>query len=97
MKPNRREFIKISGLGLGGLALAGAGTKWAQASILDSGIPDPLKATRTPTYCEVCFWKCAGWAYTHEDGSLWKLEGHADDPHCNGRLCPRGTGGVGMY
>jgi thiosulfate reductase/polysulfide reductase chain A len=53
--------------------------------------------TKTPTYCEVCFWKCAGWVVKDENDEIWKIEGHADDPHCNGRLCPRGTGGVGMY
>ncbi|MFT6868534.1 MAG: thiosulfate reductase/polysulfide reductase chain A, partial [Cyclobacteriaceae bacterium] len=38
------------------------------------------------------------WLVTkNEDGDIWKIEGHAEDPHCNGRLCPRGTGGVGMY
>lgn len=52
---------------------------------------------RTATYCEVCFWKCAGWVYSKNDGQIQKVVGHADDPHCNGRLCPRGTGGVGMF
>jgi len=52
---------------------------------------------RIPTYCEVCFWKCAGWAHLNDKGDIWKLTGNDDDPHCNGRLCPRGTGGVGMY
>jgi thiosulfate reductase/polysulfide reductase chain A len=52
---------------------------------------------RIPTYCEVCFWKCAGWAHLNDKGDIWKLTGNYDDPHCNGRLCPRGTGGVGMY
>ncbi len=28
---------------------------------------------------------------------LLKLIGNDEDPHCNGRLCPRGTGGIGMY
>ncbi len=52
---------------------------------------------RLPTYCEVCFWKCAAWAYMDEKGKLSKLIGNDSDPHCNGRLCPRGTGGIGMY
>lgn len=52
---------------------------------------------RFPTYCEVCFWKCAGWTYTDEEGNIRKIIGNDEDPHCNGRLCPRGTGGVGMY
>ena len=53
--------------------------------------------TRTATYCEVCFWKCAAWAYTNEEGDVVKLIGNENDTHCYGRLCPRGTGGVGMY
>lgn len=52
---------------------------------------------RTPTYCEVCFWKCSGWAHTDENGELWKVVGNKKDPLCNGRLCPRGSGGIGMY
>ncbi len=52
---------------------------------------------RFPTYCEVCFWKCAGWTYLNKAGEIWKVEGNDDDPNCNGRLCPRGTGGIGMY
>ena len=52
---------------------------------------------RSATYCEVCFWKCAAWAYTNEEGEIKKIIGNEDDSHCYGRLCPRGTGGVGMY
>jgi len=52
---------------------------------------------RTPTYCEVCFWKCAGWVYKTSEGKIWKIIGNDEDQNCNGRFCPRGTGGVGMY
>ena len=31
------------------------------------------------------------------DGELWKIEGNPDDPLSNGRLCPRGTGGIGAH
>jgi thiosulfate reductase / polysulfide reductase chain A len=97
---NRREFIKISLYGAGILA-AGAGsyklvralTKKEEKEIKQLGID--LK--RTPTYCEVCFWKCAGWVYKTPDGKIWKIIGNDDDQHCNGRFCPRGTGGIGMY
>lgn len=58
---------------------------------------DASKIKPVPTYCEVCFWKCAGWVHTDEKGELWKIEGNEDDPHCKGRFCPRGTGGLGMY
>ena len=97
---NRREFIKISLYGAGFLA-AGAGTykviralsKKEEEEIKKLGVD--LK--RTPTYCEVCFWKCAGWVYKTPEGKIWKIIGNDDDQHCNGRFCPRGTGGVGMY
>jgi thiosulfate reductase/polysulfide reductase chain A len=97
----RREFLKISTLGLGGIALtAAAGNfikdpKAMDRLFRDSGGGDsPL---RTPTYCEICFWKCAGWVYKNDKGEIQKLIGNDEDSQCNGRLCPRGTGGVGMY
>lgn len=99
MKSSRREFIRISALGLGGLAI-GAGTlRWAKGSSLATRLTamDRDTLSRTPTYCEVCFWKCAGWAYSDGSGDIKKVIGHPEDPHCNGRLCPRGTGGVGMF
>jgi thiosulfate reductase/polysulfide reductase chain A len=97
MKTNRRDFIKIAGTSAGALAVSGAAYDWATGSILNEAIPSPKNLTRTPTYCEICFWKCAGWVVKNEKDEIWKIEGHEDDPHCNGRLCPRGTGGVGMY
>jgi len=96
-KLNRREFIKIAGVGVGGMA-AGASLLHAfnpfqidKAQILSSGISEV-----TPTYCEICFWKCAGWVHK-DDGEAWKIIGNPDDPHSNGRFCPRGTGGLGAY
>jgi thiosulfate reductase/polysulfide reductase chain A len=98
---NRRDFIKVSALGLGGLAMSASAFNIIKAAVpqdLISKDSDPQKGlTRYPTYCEVCFWKCAGWTYTDEDGKIMKIIGNEEDPHCNGRLCPRGTGGVGMY
>lgn len=94
---NRRDFIKITSLGLGSAALATTFFDSTTASIFAAQVDGTLKFTQTPTYCEVCFWKCAGWVTKNEEGEIWKVEGHKDDPHCNGRLCPRGTGGVGMY
>ena len=48
------------------------------------------------TVCNICFWQCAATLYT-ENGKPWKVEGNPDDPHCNGRLCTRGTGGIASY
>jgi thiosulfate reductase/polysulfide reductase chain A len=94
----RRQFIKISAFSAGGLAI-GAGLYKTVEKFAVPGSPADLTVdlTRVPTYCEVCFWKCAGWVYKNKDGKIWKIVGNADDQHCNGRFCPRGTGGVGMY
>ncbi|MEI6575896.1 MAG: molybdopterin-dependent oxidoreductase [Bacteroidota bacterium] len=99
---NRREFIKISALGAGTLALGAGISRYTFGStVLDDLLAmtggGKEKLHRYPTYCEVCFWKCAAWVYTDEDGKILKIIGNEEDPHCNGRMCPRGTGGVGMY
>ena len=95
---SRRDFIRISALGAGAIAVGAGAFKVVKA--LSS--PEEVKKLvvdlrRTPTYCEVCFWKCAGWVYKTSEGKIWKIIGNDDDQHCNGRFCPRGTGGVGMY
>ena len=97
MKTNRRKFIKISSLGAGSLAMAKPVLNWIPSFLENEKPMDDSKANRYPTYCEICFWKCAGWTYTNEDGKIWKITGNDNDLHSNGRFCPRGTGGVGMY
>ena len=96
----RREFIKISTIGAGAAAMGlnafGAGMfKWFESKTDDSVSDEDL--TPFATYCEVCFWKCAGWTYVDKSGRIRKIVGNENDPHSNGRLCPRGTGGIGMY
>jgi len=93
MKFSRREFIKISSIGVGGLVLAKPLFNFlSEETPLTDG-----ESERFPTYCEVCFWKCAGWTYVKPDGELWKIIGNEKDTLSNGRFCPRGTGGIGMY
>ena len=97
----RRNFIKISLLGIGATAVTGGMAKWAYGASASQKLSGGLKLSpdwkKVPTYCEVCFWKCAGWTYVSEEGNIQKIIGNDLDPQCNGRLCPRGTGGVGMY
>ncbi len=95
---SRRDFIKISAIGAGVLAM----TKGTFGAVKLLSSPEETKKLkvdlkRTPTYCEVCFWKCAGWVYKTSEGKIWKVIGNDEDQHSNGRLCPRGTGGVGMF
>ncbi len=101
MNRSRRDFIKISALGSAGLIW---GSYWLNAGSVagteagHSGLWfSPAELTRTPTYCEVCFWKCAGWVHKNEKGEIWKITGNEKDLNCNGRFCPRGTGGLGQY
>ena len=98
MRTGRRQFIKISALSLGGVAAASAAGGGSFLSVMDAADDNPnIDFERYSTYCEVCFWKCAGWTHVNKEGEIVKIIGNQEDPHCYGRLCPRGTGGVGMY
>jgi thiosulfate reductase/polysulfide reductase chain A len=97
---SRRQFLKISSLSAAGLVFGGGLLETFADNLLknnQSYFKGPYDFARTPTYCEVCFWKCAGWVHKDENGRIKKIVGNDDDPNCNGRFCPRGTGGVGMY
>ncbi|PKQ62250.1 nitrate reductase [Labilibaculum filiforme] len=97
---SRRQFLKISSLSAAGLIFGGGLLETFADNLLkknQSYFKGPYDFVRTPTYCEVCFWKCAGWVHKDENGKIKKIIGNDDDPNCNGRFCPRGTGGVGMY
>jgi thiosulfate reductase/polysulfide reductase chain A len=93
---SRRRFLQI------GAGAAGAGA--AAAVLPDTPAWAELlgparrgdRIERVPTYCDLCFWKCAAIATT-KNGKLWKIEGNPADPLSRGRLCPRGTGGVGAH
>ena len=87
----RRKNIKVS-------TLLSAGAIASPARLLGGCASKPLPGTgvvsKTPTVCDMCFWKCAEDVYK-EDGELWKITGNKDDLHSGGRLCTRGTGGPG--
>ena len=94
---SRRRFLKISGGTIAGAAALSAGGSLLKGAELASGKSAAEKGIRkVPTYCNLCFWKCNAIA-TVKDGKLWKIEGNPDDPLSKGRLCPRGTGGVGDH
>jgi thiosulfate reductase / polysulfide reductase chain A len=89
---SRRRFLRITAatLAAAGLGPTLLGSPRARAASLTPGLKT------VPTFCDVCFWKC-GAIGTVRDGALWKLEGNPLDPLSQGRLCPRGTGGVGAH
>lgn len=96
---SRRKFLKISASTIAVASMAGGAAAAIKSgaekidrkhSALQKGIQ------KIPTFCDVCFWKCGAIAYL-KDGELWKIEGNPEDPLSSGRLCPRGTGGIGAY
>ncbi len=97
MKTSRRDFIKVSSLGMGGIAVSGSALSLSGLIKKENKILSDEKLTKIPTYCDVCFWKCAAWTYVDADGKIKKVLGNDTDSHCRGRLCPRGTGGIGSY
>ena len=95
---SRRRFIKISAATLGAVTAASSlGSVTKGAKFIEGKAVNNVKGIqKIPTYCDLCFWKCGAVAYL-KDGKLWKLEGNPDDPLSKGRLCPRGTAGVGTH
>ena len=89
---SRRRFLQVTAAGAGVAAAAGG-----LGAALGAVRPARARGLRTvPTFCDSCFWKCNAIASV-ADGALWKLEGNPEDPLSRGRLCPRGTGGVGAH
>jgi thiosulfate reductase/polysulfide reductase chain A len=92
---SRRKFLKITGATIGAAAAGGAAIK--ALTVFSRPSSSPMGGvTKIPTYCDLCFWKCGAIAYVR-DGALWKIEGNPEDPLSRGRLCPRGSGGVGAH
>lgn len=100
-KLTRRKFIDISKTAIiGGAALAGTPT-------LLGGVGSEVKADTSntsgdqsdefviPSYCDVCFMGC-GINVTVKNGKAVKIEGNPVHPISQGKLCPRGTGGLGQ-
>jgi thiosulfate reductase/polysulfide reductase chain A len=88
---SRRRFLKVTGAGAAAAAALGA-----RPGLRAAGLPAEKGLRTVPTFCDLCFWKCNAIA-TVRDGVLWKVEGNPEDPLSRGRLCPRGTGGVGAH
>jgi thiosulfate reductase/polysulfide reductase chain A len=91
---SRRRFLRISAATIGATAAGGQLVKLAGGAASGPGAETGVRTV--PTFCDICFWKCGAIAYV-QDGKLWKVEGNPDDPLSCGRLCPRGTGGVGAH
>ncbi len=91
---SRRRFLKISAATLAVTSSAAGVAKLAGNALGTGTLRGGVQ--KIPTFCDLCFWKCGAIAYVR-DGQLWKIEGNPEDPLSRGRLCPRGTGGVGAH
>ncbi len=93
---SRRSFIKIGTAGAGAAAV-GSGLLSQWWGLDSSAMPDPQTDGDQviPTFCELCFWKCGVLAHVR-DGRVTKITGNPEHPLSRGRLCPRGTGGIGL-
>jgi len=96
MAQSRREFIKIGGAGVA-VAAAGTGLATQWWGLDPDVVHDPgTDGDRVvPTFCELCFWKCGLLAHV-KNGRITKIQGNPAHPLSRGRLCPRGTGGMGL-
>jgi thiosulfate reductase / polysulfide reductase chain A len=93
---SRRKFLKIGGATLAATATISGTLGTAAEGLKSAKDKSATGLQKIPTFCDICFWKCGAIAYV-QDGTLWKVEGNPLDPLSNGRLCPRGTGGVGAH
>jgi len=91
---SRRRFLKISAATVAAGSSAVGVARLAGSALGTAAQPRGVQ--KIPTFCDLCFWKCGAIAYVR-DGQLWKIEGNPDDPLSRGRLCPRGTGGIGAH
>ncbi|HFD80415.1 MAG TPA: nitrate reductase [Gammaproteobacteria bacterium] len=88
----RREFIKLSGL----LGAGSVASPLLLSGCTEHPLPGSGTLAETPTFCDMCFWKCAGFVHRENDRP-WKITGNDQDLHSQGRMCTRGTGGLGSY
>jgi thiosulfate reductase / polysulfide reductase chain A len=91
---SRRRFLQISSATAGLAAVGSAAGRLGGAGLSAEAVEKGIR--KVPTFCDVCFWKCGAIAHV-KDGRLWKIEGNPEDPLSRGRLCPRGTAGVGAH
>ena len=90
MELSRREFLKLSGAGAGGVAVLGLMKPQAtQAANLPGKIPLHKKVGETTTICCYCGCGC-GFITASENGVLVNFEGDPDHPINQGHACAKG-------
>ncbi len=93
MQITRRDFMKISGAAVGGLALGGLGFNLAPVKAHAQMLRISW-AKETTTICPYCAVGCGIIVHTARDGSgkIINTEGDPDHPINQGTLCAKGAG-----
>ena len=88
MELNRRDFLKLSGAGIGATAALGF---LPPGTVIAAPREFPLKkrVKETTTVCCYCSVGCGAIVTAYEDGII-KIEGDPDHPINEGALCPKG-------
>ena len=88
MELNRRDFLKLSGIGTGA-AVAFSLLPYTAAFAAPREFPLKRKVKETSTVCCYCSVGCGAIVTAYEDGII-KIEGDPDHPINEGALCPKG-------
>ena len=92
---SRRSFLNIAGATGLGATLAGTVPGSLNKRFGEPGFDLGDADEVISSVCEVCFWKCGIRAHK-KDGRVRAITGNPDHPLSRGKLCPRGTGALGM-
>lgn len=88
MELSRRDFLKASGAGVGGVFLLGLLDGSTALAVTPKYIPLPKKVGETVSICAYCAGGC-GTLVNAENGNLISIEGYADHPINRGALCSK--------
>jgi thiosulfate reductase/polysulfide reductase chain A len=89
----RRDFLKLGGATAGVLAVGKFIPPSVAQAALATGQVNAQGDGEIATLCEMCVWRCGVLAKVR-GGKIVKLDGNPDQPHSNGKLCPRGQAGL---
>jgi formate dehydrogenase major subunit len=89
MELSRRDFLKASGAGIGGIFLLGALSDGVALASPIRQLALKRKTSETTTICCYCAVGCGAIVSTYDDGTL-KIEGDPDHPINEGSLCSKG-------
>ena len=88
MDIDRRDFLKLSGAGIGA-AMASTVLGAAKVAAAPREFPLEKKVQESKTICCYCSVGCGAIVSTYEDGTI-KIEGDPEHPINQGSLCPKG-------